>query len=362
MKKKRLAGLEVLRVLAFVAVILAHTGYDLKSGYWGVSIFFVLSGFLLSYNYVDSGRIGKASLKDNLNFAIKKVSRLFLLNLVCTLLMSVNLFTGSYRESIGFILTKIFMNIFMVQEWFPLDGRSINVVSWFLSSICFGYFMFPWFCMRFEKRNGNIEGIFKNIVLLFILQIAVSFGAEHYLSSIHFDGMIVSDLVYWFIYTFPPVRFIEIVTGFYLGYYFLYSERRFSKSVCSVLEVLVSLSGIACSVFLSWYYASAENIIRWWTYSVIFLPQVCLMVYVFAHSEGMATRLLDNRLTRFLADISAEGFLIHYVVFDYLTTAVYLLFGREFESIYGSLINLTLGIFLTIIGCVIWKWLMRKLN
>ena len=89
MKKERLWGLEVLRCLAFIAVVMSRAGYDELNEYgaWGVSVFCVLSGFLLSYNYVDSGRIKEVSFKSNLKFMFKKISRLYPLHVICTLLM-----------------------------------------------------------------------------------------------------------------------------------------------------------------------------------------------------------------------------------------------------------------------------------
>lgn len=52
---KKLDSLQAVRALAFLGIFLSHTGikYFGTTGTWGVSVFFVLSGFLMVYNYTN---------------------------------------------------------------------------------------------------------------------------------------------------------------------------------------------------------------------------------------------------------------------------------------------------------------------
>lgn len=48
----RIKALQGLRVLAFIGIFLSHA-IDTPSGGWGVSIFIMLSGFVMTYAYWD---------------------------------------------------------------------------------------------------------------------------------------------------------------------------------------------------------------------------------------------------------------------------------------------------------------------
>ena len=66
---KKIKALEGLRGIAFFCVLLCHSelfGKISESlGAWGVSVFLVLNGFLMTYNYYDKNRLVEPSLKNN---------------------------------------------------------------------------------------------------------------------------------------------------------------------------------------------------------------------------------------------------------------------------------------------------------
>lgn len=97
---KRIDTLQVVRGLAFVGVFLVHVGYKCLSrmglGRFGVSLFFVLSGFTMVYSYYGKNRITSVSLKDNLRFAAGKIRSLYPLHALMTLAMSIFLLTGDH--------------------------------------------------------------------------------------------------------------------------------------------------------------------------------------------------------------------------------------------------------------------------
>lgn len=70
MQKTKIQTLQSLRGLAFMGIFFSHLGFA-KLGAWSVSVFFILSGFVMYYSYVNKSL--SCSIKDNVLFAIKKV-------------------------------------------------------------------------------------------------------------------------------------------------------------------------------------------------------------------------------------------------------------------------------------------------
>lgn len=62
-RRDKIATLDTIRCIAFLAVLICHV--DLNSeflsginlGSWAVSVFLVLSGFVMIYSYYDTGRL-----------------------------------------------------------------------------------------------------------------------------------------------------------------------------------------------------------------------------------------------------------------------------------------------------------------
>ena len=80
--------LQVLRAIAFLGIFLSHARVSVSWAKLGVSIFFVLSGCLMTCNYYDKEL--KCSIKDNLQFSINKIKKLYVLHIVtmvCAILL-----------------------------------------------------------------------------------------------------------------------------------------------------------------------------------------------------------------------------------------------------------------------------------
>jgi len=74
-KRKQIDSLQALRGLAFLGIFLFHTNIPCfgGAGAWGVSVFFILSGFVMVYSYFELNRIDTPSFFGNLKFAFGKV-------------------------------------------------------------------------------------------------------------------------------------------------------------------------------------------------------------------------------------------------------------------------------------------------
>ena len=93
--------------------IMMHTAYDLAvsaSGF-GMPLFFVLSGFVIHYNY--SARIQSGSLYEVLNFFIARFSRLYPLYL-CALFLSISITLKNKEIPLG----VLGYYVLMLQSWF----------------------------------------------------------------------------------------------------------------------------------------------------------------------------------------------------------------------------------------------------
>lgn len=65
----KITSIQALRACAFIGIFASHTGM-LALGAWGVSIFLVLSGFIMFYAYI--GRDLETGVEKNIMFSIKK--------------------------------------------------------------------------------------------------------------------------------------------------------------------------------------------------------------------------------------------------------------------------------------------------
>jgi peptidoglycan/LPS O-acetylase OafA/YrhL/CubicO group peptidase (beta-lactamase class C family) len=168
-KSPYLAGLDGLRALAVVAVLLYHAGYHVVGGYLGVESFFVLSGFLITTLLVaDQRRHGRIRVG---TFWLRRARRLLpalIVMLVGTLLLSAVLLPGELRplgaDTLAALLYVMNWKLIIAQQSYfdALSRPSLIQHLWSLAIEEQFYLLWPIACaagMRLLRPAGFLAAV-----------------------------------------------------------------------------------------------------------------------------------------------------------------------------------------------------------
>ncbi|WDF47134.1 acyltransferase [Chryseobacterium sp. KACC 21268] len=143
-------------------------------GYLGVDVFFVLSGFILTYAYYKSFFLEEISFKKYYNFLLKRFAKIYPLQILTFLIVGVLLYVGKYvfhQKDLIIRTDHIVSNLLMIHAWNLNDALSWNTHSWSLSDEWFAYvflFVVSAFVLKMNKLIGRI--ILVVVVLFFVVR------------------------------------------------------------------------------------------------------------------------------------------------------------------------------------------------
>ena len=336
-----LKPLTSLRFLAALAVFFSHLGYLRKldgwqwlctrifvEGYAGVTFFFVLSGFILTYNYhhVLTGRRAGEIKK----FYVARFARIYPLYLL-TFLISLPLMRSEIvRQPLTFFYTAT-IEVLALQSYAPAHSDfAYNMPAWSLSDEFFFYALLPFilYALAGLKITSRKSFVLLGVATWLTAAILVTLGRD--LASAH-----------WLFYLAPPFRLFDFVLGVACGLYFLNSPRiNLSRNAWTLIE-LGCLGCVMAMVLLSSYYIHQS-----FRYGVYYMPVFCLTIFVFAHQGGWLSEVLSGKTWVLLGEISFAFYMFHQLVFRYLNELSHGKLGYVYYPIGTSLLAfvITLGL------------------
>jgi peptidoglycan/LPS O-acetylase OafA/YrhL len=142
-----LPALTGIRTLLAIFIILFHFTPPhlgllypfIDNGYVFVGVFFLISGYILTYNYAGRGK----SLSKR-EFWLARFSRLYPVYLLVLLLSIPMLQDEWHARPHGEFWQGIILTPFVLQGWSPSVATFWNTVAWTLTSECVLYLAFPW--------------------------------------------------------------------------------------------------------------------------------------------------------------------------------------------------------------------------
>ncbi len=309
-KSEKIESLQALRAVAFLGIFLLHSKVPWGWAKFGVSVFFVLSGFLMMVRYNDrdlpSG-IGR------FRFSVEKIKKLYPLHVLTMLsVVVIELLLGRHfgilKEQMIPLFRNIVLNVFLVQSWYPDStvNVALNGVAWYLSVALFLYWTFPLLAVRLRGKRRRFQ----------LCVIGMALASQFVLAFIMASRCGVDSTVYiWSMYCFPVFRLGDFVAGMALGQLYLQRGARKWESVTA--NSVVEIVALAVTIFgCIWLEQPSDSIfvnaLKNWSSIYIIFAMIWIMLFI--NRAGVFTRALSCRPMIALGNISAQAFLIHYVI------------------------------------------------
>jgi peptidoglycan/LPS O-acetylase OafA/YrhL len=153
MRKDTLVGLTSIRFFAAMWVVFTHLRWGWKlpelidrffdAGYSGVTLFFILSGFILSYNYLPR----EFTQRDFWSARIARILPVYFF----ALLVSFPLSAGFAHRNGQSFFPGALPALFLMQAWIPQSALTWNWPGWSLSVEAFFYLLFPFLLRPFAR-------------------------------------------------------------------------------------------------------------------------------------------------------------------------------------------------------------------
>ena len=194
-----IASIEFFRIVAFAAMFMHHLSYPGNLGPIGVSLFFVVSGLVVAYNY--STKFNILSKNELMNFYYSRLARIYPIYLITFVIsLPVTYLTGFKSSSVDAMV-----NLLMMQAWYPngMQTFSFNSVAWFVSTIWFFTLATPFLLYIINKLRISQSTVRLAMTALFLFVLSV-------VIAIQFTGkMEAYSFGWWFIYASPYFRIFD---------------------------------------------------------------------------------------------------------------------------------------------------------
>lgn len=176
-----------------------------KAGWVGVSFFFVLSGFVLTWSARPGDRLA--------GFYRRRLAKIYPSHIAAWALAMV-LYAAATAD-----VTQWLPNLLLVHSWFPQHATfiSINPPSWSLCSELLFYLLFPALLPAVRRIRESRLWWWAGAMVAGMLGVLLVTDFLLPTSPPSPEGYPVSVWQFWFSYNFPPVRLFEFVLGMLLA-------------------------------------------------------------------------------------------------------------------------------------------------
>src|SRR5256884_2646833 len=303
MRKVELSGLSGIRFYAALPVYLAHVtvipGMEVLSGrsvffnvgVGSVSLFFVLSGFILTYNYADVFR-GGISVAGYKRFVWDRLTKIYPVHFLTLLLV---LPIAIFSPHLPLDWRAVPLHLLLLQCFWPSStptfSKYLNVPSWSISCEWFFYLLAP-VVMFFALGNRRRW-----------VSVVVATGCACGLGFFLWHGRSDEARLY-FVSRFAPARFVEFLVGVFSARVFLTSSG----------QKLAGGSGLAQAAGLGLIVAGAvaRPYAAWPLWGgLLYVPGTVLLILGLAYGRGFFVAHLSRPGLSRLGVASFSLYLIH---------------------------------------------------
>lgn len=276
-----------------------------SAGFLGVDFFFILSGFVIAYNYAE--RLNPFSLGTYRRFLSLRLARIYPVHLFSLLLVLllylVAMGTGSTTTNPAYYSAHSFIqNLLLIQAWSLPTALSWNAIAWAVSCEWLAYLLFPLVLMLTLRVRSATSAL--GIVVISLL--GMSLGCVvlgHQWPAVQGAG------------SFGLARVaVEFPVGCLL--YSLYASRwgkgwRWS-AITPVLWAAVIVSSVSLNAYLSRFATLQENNLLQ-VYLLSLTPLFAIAIYALAQQRGGFSRFFCAKWIEKVAHTSYSLYLTHFI-------------------------------------------------
>lgn len=319
-KIKKLESLTSLRFFAAAMIVLGH-GHGLfgsagiattLSLAQGVSFFFVLSGFILTYNYPTISTFDGVK-----KFYRARFARIFPSHIVAIIVLL--FFTGGLNTG-GLQGAKVLFaglaNVFLFQSVIPVKDvfLTFNGVSWSISTEMFFYLAFPLLIGSLIPGKW-IKLLLLSVAVLFHLWFGMLWNVSYDEGGSQFSLM-------GLLYINPWVRILEFYIGVLTCQLFLKTSDALSvKKIPCAAFTFLEVCVIALSIYTMWISpriallleipGQAGIVTNYYLTKSGSALSFALLILIFAHGKGLVNKFLSSKWLVLLGEISFALYLVH---------------------------------------------------
>jgi peptidoglycan/LPS O-acetylase OafA/YrhL len=311
---RKLNPLTSLRIFAAGMIVLAHAApaFRLPIDLWkplalnnGVSFFFVLSGFILTYVYSSQQPLARG------RFLLARVARIWPAHVTC-LLLCLLIFPRSQIS--GLSVPTFLANLTLVHSWIPRFEYvfSYNPPSWSVSVEMAFYLSFP-FLIRDWKRTGYLK-LAASFVLLIGTMLLANALVKRYPANPRFDWS--NGLMYFH----PLGRMFEFVLGMTTAMLWKRWSPRLrwgpvwgtaAECGCVLAVVVVMMGAYDWSTQISPHWLDPACSV-WLRDSGLCCGCFAVLIFVMACGQGALSWILSRPFLVLLGEISYSVYLVHF--------------------------------------------------
>lgn len=337
MKNKiKLNQLTGLRYFAALLVFASHTSWNnsheffmrfFQQGYVGVSFFFILSGFVLSYSYKE--KIKNQSLEFK-KYALLRLARLTPLHLLTALPF---IFYAFFTDQ-NYTIIKTIFNLSYLQSWIPISSFyfSLNAPSWSLSNEMFFYLCFFPLAMFSFRRVVFLTLALSAVVFISAMIVYCFMDGRVFVGGYTF--------AHWLFYIFPGFRLLEFLTGMLL---FEIWKSGYRLNIVSMPFAYIFLA------VAMWF---AIDIPESFRLSLYYLPFIAFFLYTHLTDDSLVNKFYSSKSMILLGNASFAFYLIHQPIISILK---WLLNSIEISDFYFFITSLLLTTLASVMTYLIYE-------